>query len=151
MMKLSSDAAGAAIGDVRIVLIAMAYLMVKHCIADFLLQTENQRRTKGDYGAIGGITHALTHIALTLPVFLILPSVGLGAIAALLTGEFSVHYHLDWFKEQTVLRNAWTSKDTPFWWALGLDQLGHGLTYVALLWLAFSLVSGVSPMPSPQP
>lgn len=55
MMRLST----AVEGDVRVVLLAMAYLLIKHCIADFLLQTENQRLTKGDYGAIGGITHAL--------------------------------------------------------------------------------------------
>ena len=136
------------VGDVRMVLLAMAYLLIKHCIADFLLQTENQRRTKGDYGALGGITHALTHVALTAPVFLILPPVGLGAAIALLTGEFTVHYHLDWAKEQIVRRNGWTSQHTPFWWALGIDQLGHGLTYVALLWLAFTLSSGPLALPS---
>jgi hypothetical protein len=147
MTKLST----AVVGDVRIVLVAMAYLLIKHCIADFLLQTENQRRTKGDYGALGGITHALTHIALTAPVFLILPPVEIGAIAALLAGEFTVHYHLDWAKEQAVRHNGWTSRDTPFWWALGIDQLGHGLTYVALLWLALSLTSGALALPAPAP
>jgi hypothetical protein len=141
----------AVVGDVRIVLLGMGYLLVKHCLADFLLQTENQRRTKGDYGAVGGITHASTHVALTAPVFLILPPIGLGAIVALLTGEFAVHYHLDWAKEQAVRRNAWTSRDTPFWWALGIDQLGHGLTYVALLWLAFSLAPGALSLPAPAP
>lgn len=147
MMKLST----AVVGDVRIVLIAMAYLMVKHCIADFLLQTENQRRTKGEYGAVGGITHALTHVALTAPVFLFLPWIGVGAIVALLAGEFTVHYHIDWLKEQTVRRNGWTSHDTPFWYAIGIDQLGHGLTYVALLALAFSLTSGALSLPPPAP
>ena len=140
MMTLMNDGAGAVAGDVRIVLLGIAYLLVKHCVADFLLQTEYQRRTKGDYGAVGGITHAATHIALTEPAFLFPPPIGLGAIAALLTGEFTIHYHLDWTKDQMVRRNGWTSHDTPFWWALGIDQLGHGLTYVALIWLAFSLV-----------
>lgn len=140
MMKLMDSGAGAVTADVRIVLLGIAYLMIKHCVADFLLQTEYQRRTKGDYGAVGGITHAATHGALTAPVFLILPPIGFGAMAALLTGEFTIHYHLDWIKDQLVRRNGWTSHDTPFWWALGVDQLGHGLTYVALIWLAFSLV-----------
>jgi Protein of unknown function (DUF3307) len=144
MLKLTT----AVEGDVRVVLLAMAYLLIKHCIADFLLQTENQRMTKGDYGALGGITHALTHVALTAPVFWLLPTVGLGAMAALLTAEFTVHYHLDFAKEQVVRRNGWSSKDTPFWWALGIDQLGHGLTYIALLWLAFSLTSGILALPA---
>lgn len=145
MMKLET----AVVGDVRIVLVAMAYLLIKHCAADFLLQTENQRRTKGDYGAVGGITHAATHILLTAPVFLFLPEIGIGAVTALLAGEFVVHYHLDWAKDQAVRRYGWTSHDTPFWWALGIDQLGHGLTYVALIWLAFSLSAGALSLPAP--
>jgi len=149
MLIGATGASGALVGDVRIVLIAMSYLLIKHCAADFLLQTENQRRTKGDYGAMGGITHAATHILLTAPVFLILPDIGLGAVCALLAGEFVVHYHLDWAKEQVVRRNAWTSKDTPFWWALGVDQLGHGLTYVVLLGLAYSLATGALAEPPP--
>ena len=51
-------------------------------------------------------------------------------------GEFAVHYHLDWGKEQFVRRNRLTTSDTWFWWALGLDQMMHGLTYVALIWLS---------------
>ena len=116
--------------------------MVKHCLADFLLQTDTQRSTKGDYGALGGITHSLTHILATAPVFWLLPPIGFCTTVALLSGEFTLHYHLDWLKEQAVRRNRWTSKDTPFWWAIGIDQLAHGLTYVALLWLAFSLAPG---------
>jgi hypothetical protein len=134
-------------GDVRLVLLAMAYLLVKHCLADFLLQTEAQRLTKGDYGAVGGIAHSLTHIVLTAPVFALLPSIGFGAVLALLVGEFTIHYHIDWVKEQVLRRNGWTSRDTSFWWALGIDQLAHGLTYVALLGLAFSLAAGSPPLP----
>ena len=88
--------------------------------------------------ATGGITHSLTHIVLTAPVFLLLPALETGMIAALLSAEFVLHYHIDWTKEQVVRRNGWTSHDTPFWWAIGLDQLLHGLTYVALLALALA-------------
>lgn len=127
------------IAGVHLVLAAMAYLLIKHCIADFILQTENQRRGKGVYGALGGITHSLTHVALTAPVFLLLPALGAGSVAALLAGEFVIHYHLDWAKDQITHRNGWTTRDTAFWWALGIDQLLHGLTYVALLFLVVSL------------
>ena len=126
-------------GDVPLVLAAMSYLLVKHAVADFLLQTEFQRRTKGTYGALGGFTHCFTHIALTVPVFFILGrGTGLALASAILAGEFVIHYHLDWTKDQVVKRNGWTSHDTPFWWALGLDQLMHGLTYVAILWVAWA-------------
>ena len=120
----------------HMILLAMAYLLVKHCIADFILQTEAQRLGKGTFGAMGGLTHCLTHVICTAPVFWILPSIPMRSAAALLAGEFAVHYHLDWGKEQFVRRNRLTTSDTWFWWALGLDQMMHGLTYVALIWLS---------------
>jgi hypothetical protein len=51
----------------------------------------------------------------------------------LVLGEFAVHYHVDWLKEQVTQRNGWTSQDRGFWYALGTDQLVHGLTYVAIV------------------
>ncbi|MEQ1717032.1 MAG: DUF3307 domain-containing protein [Hyphomicrobium sp.] len=122
--------------DVNLVLAAMAYLLVKHAVADFLLQTAFQRQTKGIYGALGGFTHCLTHILLTAPVLLLFPGVTALNAGALLAAEFAIHYHLDWLKDQAVRRRGWTSHDTPFWWALGLDQLMHGLTYVGITWVA---------------
>ena len=118
---------------VSAVLGAIAYLMIKHAIADFFLQTESQRREKGVYGARGGFVHAATHIALTAPVFLWLPASS-ALIGGLLAAEFALHYHIDFTKEQLVRRKSWTSHDTPFWWAIGLDQLLHGLTYVGIVW-----------------
>ncbi|MBX9682806.1 MAG: DUF3307 domain-containing protein [Hyphomicrobium sp.] len=119
------------------VLLAVAYLMVKHAVADFLLQSARQRIEKGIYGKLGGFTHALTHSALTAPVFVLLPFVGPTIVLALLIAEFVIHYHIDWAKEQLVRQRGWTSKDTAFWWAFGIDQMLHGLTYVALLWVAY--------------
>lgn len=129
-------------GEAAMVLSAMAYLLVKHAAADFILQTETQRREKGTYGATGGLTHSLTHIVLTAPVFVLLPAAAPGMLAALLATEFVLHYHIDWVKEQIVRRNAWTSRDTPFWWAIGVDQLLHGLSYVGLIWLSLGLATG---------
>jgi hypothetical protein len=117
------------------VLGAIAYLMLKHAIADFFLQTATQRREKGIYGARGGFSHAATHVVLTAPVFLMLPYTAALALA-LMAAEFALHYHIDYAKEQFVRRNGWTSHDTPFWWAIGLDQLLHGLTYVGIVWAA---------------
>ncbi len=61
---------------------------------------------------------------------------------ALLVAEFVLHYHIDYTKEQVVRRHGWTSHDTPFWWAIGLDQLLHGLTYVAIVWLLTLAAAG---------
>lgn len=122
--------------EATLILTAMAMLLVKHALADFLLQTAHQRTTKGIYGALGGLTHSATHIALTAPILLLFPAMTPLRASSILAAEFVLHYHLDWLKEQAVRRNAWTSHDTYFWWALGLDQLMHGLTYVAIVWLA---------------
>ncbi len=122
--------------ETRTVLLAIVYLLVKHFIADFLLQTERQRREKGIYGAPGGLTHALTHIAFTMPVFWLLHSSDQHTIALLLAAEFTIHYHLDWAKEQIVRTNGWGAQNRYFWWALGADQMCHALTYIAIVWLA---------------
>lgn len=120
---------------VHAALAAVTYLLVKHAIADFILQTDLIFRQKGNYGAPGGIWHALIHILLTTPVFWLFPGGSAGLAAVLLAAEFVIHYHIDWTKEQIVRSHGWTGKDTFFWWALGLDQLLHGLTYVGMLWV----------------
>lgn len=119
-------------------LTALAFLLVKHAAADFFLQTRRQREEKGVYGALGGVQHSAIHAALTLPVYVLLPPVGAGTIAALAAAEFALHYHIDWAKEQIVHRESWTSHDAEFWWAIGVDQMLHGLTYVALMWVIFA-------------
>ncbi len=128
-------------GEAATVLSTMAYLLVKHAAADFVLQTDTQRREKGSYGATGGLTHSLTHIVLTAPVFALLPGIAPGIMAALLAAEFVLHYHVDWAKEQIVRKNAWTSHNRYFWWAIGIDQLLHGLSYVTLIGLALGLAA----------
>ncbi len=120
---------------VHAALAAIAYLLLKHAVADFYLQSEAQWRQKGTYGARGGITHAATHILLTMPLFLLFPTGSAGLAAGILAAEFVVHYHIDWAKEQIIRRAGWTNTDQQFWWALGTDQLLHGLTYVAILWV----------------
>ncbi|HET6387853.1 DUF3307 domain-containing protein [Hyphomicrobium sp.] len=119
---------------VHVALAAVTYLLVKHAVADFILQTDQIFRQKGSYGAAGGLCHALIHILLTAPVFLF-PGGGPMLAAALLAAEFVLHYHIDWTKEQIVRSENWTPKDKYFWWALGTDQLLHGLTYIAILWI----------------
>lgn len=125
----------APLGETRLALLAMAYLLVKHAIADYFLQTRFQWFNKGKYGHPGGLVHGALHIALTAPVFIILPPASLGLAAAILGGEFLIHYHVDWFKERFVKARGLTPNDAWFWHAIGVDQLLHGLTYVAIVWL----------------
>jgi hypothetical protein len=119
----------------HVALAAMTYLLAKHAVADFFLQTPAIYRQKGIYGAPGGLLHAFIHIVLTAPVFFLFPTGGTELAAALLAAEFSVHYHIDWLKEQIVRHYGWAFADPQYWRALGFDQFLHGLTYVAILWV----------------
>lgn len=118
----------------HIALLAILILLVKHLVFDFFLQTAYQYRNKGIYGHPGGILHAGLHVFGTAFLFLYLtPAAALGT--AILVGEYIVHYHIDWAKEQIVKRRVLTAHDAPFWWALGVDQFLHGATYVAIVWV----------------
>lgn len=121
------------LGIVDQVLLALAVLMAKHMIADFVLQTGYQWRNKGIYGHPGGLVHAGLHAILTPLVFLVLPPHVPAIAAGIMGGEFLIHYHLDWLKEQFVKSQNVDPTSDVFWRAIGLDQLAHGLTYLAIV------------------
>ncbi len=116
-----------------LILAAIGVLMLKHTAADFFLQTPYQYCNKGTYGHPGGLLHAGIHVALTPLVYLIIAPASLLLAAAIALGEFVLHYHIDWAKEQITRRNAFTTQTSGFWHALGVDQLLHGLTYLAIV------------------
>jgi hypothetical protein len=116
-----------------LILAAVAILLLKHAVADFYLQTAYQYSNKGKYGHPGGIIHAGIHTALTPLVYLVLGPGSLLLAGGIALGEFLLHYHIDWLKEQVTHRNGWTAQDRGFWYALGTDQFMHGLTYLAIV------------------
>ena len=116
-----------------IALAAVAVLMFKHAVADFYLQNAYQYLNKGTYGHPGGVIHAGIHVALTPLVYLVLLPGSVLMAGAIALGEFVLHYHIDWAKEQITRRNSWTPQHSGFWHALGTDQLLHGLTYLAIV------------------
>jgi len=61
--------------------------------------------------------------------------------AAIVVGEFIVHYHVDWSKEQTLRRMKLTTADAWYWRIYGADQLAHQLTYVVIA----ALLAGAVP------
>jgi hypothetical protein len=116
-----------------LVLAAIGVLMLKHTVADFFLQTPFQYCNKGIYGHPGGFLHAGIHVALTPLVYLVIAPASLLLAASIALGEFVVHYHIDWAKEQFTRRNGYTPQTGGFWHALGIDQLLHGLTYLVIV------------------
>jgi hypothetical protein len=115
------------------VLAAVGVLMMKHTAADFFLQTPYQYCNKGIYGHPGGFLHAGIHVALTPLVYLVIAPASLLLAASIALGEFIVHYHIDWAKEQITRRAGYTPQTPRFWHALGVDQLLHGLTYLVIV------------------
>src|SRR5690606_2424568 len=112
-------------------LAVMLILTVKHFACDYPLQSPYMLRNKGIYGHPGGILHAGLHaLASTLAFLVITPTLLVGCL--IIAAEFVIHYHIDWTKESAVRRRAWTTADTPYWMALGGDQLAHHLTYIGM-------------------
>ncbi len=107
------------------------WLQIKHFIFDYVVQTPFQFRNKGTYGHPGGILHSGLQALGTIPAFLILPTSWLMGIA-IVVGEFIVHYHTDWSKEQSLRRMKLTTTDAWYWRIYGIDQLTHQLTYVVI-------------------
>jgi hypothetical protein len=119
-------------GDESIILVLLAVLMAKHCVFDFFLQTPYQFLNKGIYGHPGGLLHAGLHVLGTVAAIVILPPTFLVALA-ILAGEFVIHYHIDWTKEQLERRFKLTPADAGHYFLLGLDQLAHQLTYIGIV------------------
>lgn len=119
----------------HIALVAIFILLFKHLVFDFFLQTAYQYKNKGIYGHPGGILHAGLHAFGTSFLFLYVYP-GAAFAAMILAGEFVVHYHIDWTKEQLLKRLRLKPDDAGFWWALGVDQFLHGVTYVVIAWIA---------------
>ena len=106
-------------------------LEVKHFLFDYPLQTAYQLNNKGTYGHPGGILHSILHALGTSTAFLIItPTLAIGAV--IMVGEFLLHYHIDWSKENGMRRAGLNAKNRGFWWAIGADQLLHHVTYVSI-------------------
>lgn len=112
-------------------LTVLLVLEVKHFIFDYPLQTAYQLRNKATYGHPGGLLHAGLHVLGTSTIFLIVHP-PLPVIVGILVGEYIAHYHLDWGKGQLTKWSQLTTKDSMYWWGIGLDQMLHHLTYLAI-------------------
>lgn len=116
------------------ILFLLLLLQVKHCYADFVIQTYAQTVRKGIYRDLCGISHSLDHVWTTyaaLLIFSIFYPLALSAILAVGIVEGILHYHIDYIKVH------YGSKDqtkSVFWAQFGYDQLAHQLCYVGMIW-----------------
>jgi hypothetical protein len=120
------------VNDSSTALIAVfALLQLKHFVFDYLVQTPYQFRNKGKYGHPGGILHAGLQALGTIVTFFVIPPAMLVGIA-IVVGEFIVHYHIDWTKEQWLKRGGYTPNVGTYWRIYGTDQLAHQATYIVI-------------------
>ena len=116
------------------ILILLFLLQVKHCYADFVLQTYMQTIKKGVWLDPVGISHTTDHMCCSLVSLLVFSwFVPLSVLAIMLAVilEGMLHYLIDYSK---VKYGAKDSTKPIFWTHFGLDQLAHQITYICMVW-----------------
>lgn len=117
------------ISTVWIAAASVAFL-IKHFLADFLLQTDwmaaGKDRPKGWLLPLAA--HAGVHGAMTAALFLAVAP----PLAWLSLADMLIHGVIDRLKSISTRRSALTPRQTAFWWLFGLDQSLHHLTHIGL-------------------
>jgi len=120
-------------GIVATVLLLFCLLQIKHMFADYFLQTPRMLSGRSTYLHMGRAQHAAVHALLSIPVFLVVGA-NFGFVLALAAAEWVVHFHLDWAKANYSEKRGLNPTQALFWFAFGVDQALHQLTYVAMVW-----------------
>jgi hypothetical protein len=116
------------------ILALLLLLQLKHCYADFYLQTYMQTVKKGVWLDPIGVSHTTDHIYCSLVVLLIggfFIELNPLAIILVVLVEGPVHYLVDFFKVKFGCKD---NTKPVFWTQFGLDQLAHQLTYLWMVW-----------------
>jgi hypothetical protein len=116
------------------ILLLILLLQVKHCYADFVLQTYMQTIKKGVWLDPIGISHTTEHMicsALSLLIFSFFVPLNAFVIIFLILAEGLIHYIVDY----TKVKYGCKDQTKPiFWTQFGLDQLAHQVTYLWMVW-----------------
>lgn len=120
------------------ILILAGLLQLKHVIADYLLQSPYILQNRYRYGHPGGLLHVGYHVAGTVLVLAVFGT-ALPVIALIGALEALFHYHLDWAKDNFTRKQGLGTQDSLFWWAIGVDQFLHQLSYLVMIaiWLVW--------------
>jgi hypothetical protein len=116
------------------ILALLLLLQIKHCYADFYLQTYQQTVKKGVWGDPIGISHTVEHMycsAIAILIFSFFVSVNAFYVIAAVLLEGVTHYVIDYSKVKYGCKD---NTKPVFWTQFGLDQLAHQLTYIWMIW-----------------
>lgn len=129
--------------DIVITILSLfCLLQIKHMFADFFLQTPRMLSGRGTYLHMGRMQHAAVHALLTIPAFLVVGA-DFTVVLVLVAVEWVVHFHLDWAKARFSESRELVPTQALFWYAFGVDQALHQLTYIAMIWGWLWYASGV--------
>lgn len=127
------------------ILILMTGLLIKHFICDFPLQNIVNNwiiKSKGhrdfDIWFRPLLVHSMIHglfSLLTMTILFAIFARSEFSLNIILVGvvEIFVHLVIDRIKAHPELGGRFSPDQIYFWWALGLDQLAHFLTYIAMI------------------
>jgi len=116
------------------ILILLLLLQIKHCYADFYLQTYMQTVKKGVWMDPIGLSHTVDHIYSSLIVMLgfsLFVSINPISIIFVVAVESIIHYIVDFTKVKYGCKD---NTKPIFWTQFGLDQLAHEKTYLWMVW-----------------
>lgn len=114
----------------------MAALLICHFLGDFTpLSTARMleaKRTATSHGWI--LAHAAIHATLVGLVVTFVANAGLAVIFVAVAVELGTHFAIDEVRARVGV--TWSRlgdpKERGFWYAMGVDQLAHGLVLVAI-------------------
>jgi hypothetical protein len=121
-----------------LILLSMFIFQIKHFVCDFLLQTYDQIRFKGQYLHPAGLLHAGLHMVGSIPALLVLTHAPM-TIVALVVAELLIHYHTDYAKARLDSSLRLNDQNSLYWAIFGGDQLIHQLTYIGMICAAVYL------------
>jgi Protein of unknown function (DUF3307) len=121
------------------ILLLLFLLQVKHCYADFVIQTYKQTVHKGIYRDPIGISHSVDHVwtsLVALLVFSFFYATNPFIVIWLCFAEGILHYHIDFIKVHYGCKD----NTKPIFWAqFGYDQLAHQITYLVMALILLNL------------
>lgn len=117
--------------------LVLILLMIKHAIADLLLQTLRPPCDKTDYIGKGLHWHAFDHSILTLLV--LIHFVGWDMAIVLAVVDYIIHMHIDFIKSTICKRINIIRQDVAYWRIQTLDQIAHYLTYYGIVYYIYNL------------
>lgn len=117
---------------ISVMIFLLVLLQIKHWYIDFVNQDMEEVNHKGEYLHWLGVKHSLKQgIGTMWCVWVVVGGMFGDMVFAIMLGfiDFLIHYHVDWIKMNYSNRDI----NTPaFWNHLGLDQMAHQLTYIAI-------------------